>query len=117
MRKQAHQCADFGFGTLPILGAEGVKGQVLDADFAGGLEGGFDGFGSGAVPFDPRFAAVCRPATVAIHDDGDVLRDRFFRIECSHVRMVRDQRMMVCSRAGPTPTMLTFVSVSSSIRA
>ena len=62
-------------GTVPVLGGEGVERQVLHAqpgafggDFLYRVESGL--VAEGAVQ-----STVCSPAPVAVHDDGNVLRD------------------------------------------
>jgi len=72
--QQPHQFADFACGPRPVLGAEGEDGDDLDADFAGGADRASHRLDAAPVALDPRHAACRRPAPVAIHDDGDVVR-------------------------------------------
>src|SRR5699024_10324485 len=72
--EQAHQRAYFFLRTLPVLAGEGEQGQRLHA-FA---QAGFDHFAhrlaASIVAEAARAMPRLRPASVAIHDDGDVAR-------------------------------------------
>src|SRR5439155_18685642 len=71
-----HQCENFVLGPLPILGREGVEGEVLDLQLAARFDAGADCVGAFLVAFDPCQATLGSPATVTIHDDRDVARGR-----------------------------------------
>ena len=61
-------------GTLPVLDGERVQRQDLDAEPGGRLDDVADRFDAGAMALDPRQVSLRGPAAVAVHDDGDVLR-------------------------------------------
>ena len=72
LRKKMHEKVYLGLRTRPVLGREGVHGQVFQTDL---LAVG----GDGAEVLRPRGvaggagqAALFGPAAVAVHDDGDV---------------------------------------------
>jgi len=60
------------------------------------------------VAFDPRQATLPGPATVAIHDDGNVSRSDFWRRH--------PQSMIVSARVGPTLMIVSFAPVNAEIR-
>ena len=72
--QQGHEEVEFRLGALPVLAAEAVERELADAEPAAFLDGGADAVGAAGVAFDARQAALLRPAAVAVHDDGDVLR-------------------------------------------
>ena len=76
--QQAHQEIDFAAGTLlPVLFRKRVQGQPGNPDARSGLDRRAHGCDSGAVSGHARQVAAFRPATVAVHDDGDVFREPF----------------------------------------
>ena len=72
--QQAPKGFDFGAGALPVLDRERIKGEDADAQAGAGFHGGAHRPDSGLVSGDARQAAAGGPATVAIHDNGDVRR-------------------------------------------
>lgn len=70
--KVFHEHGDFVFGTNPVFHREGVESQPGDVELATGFDNGADGVYPIAMAFDARKAALFCPATVAIHDDGNV---------------------------------------------
>ena len=74
--QQAHQVGDLLGRTAPVLGREAVDGQVADAEIAGGAHGAADRLDAAPMALEPRQPALGRPAAVAVHDDGDMRRDR-----------------------------------------
>src|SRR5712691_5602003 len=72
--EQPHQRGDLGRGTLPVLLREGEQREHLHP----GLERAFDRLAHRLHPRPvaqrPGQAALARPATVAVHDDGHVAR-------------------------------------------
>src|SRR5690606_28811632 len=62
----------FRLGAAPVLGAEGVDGQVLDAMVGEAFDHAADVFGAGAMAGGAGEAPLACPAPIAIHDDGDV---------------------------------------------
>jgi hypothetical protein len=67
-----HEEFDFGFGAAPVFDGEGVEGESFDVEAGAGFDGGAGGLCTGAVSGDAREMTLLRPATVAVHDDGDV---------------------------------------------
>src|SRR6185437_7370860 len=70
--QEQHERVDLFFGARPILFAERIEGERLEAEAARHTDGAPDRGRSLAVPVGPRAAAGLRPAAVAIHDDTDV---------------------------------------------
>ena len=70
---ERHQCFDFGGRAIPVLGREGVEGQVFDTQPCG--------FGGNLLHRLHSLGVSCRawqsfllcPSSVSIHDDGHVL--------------------------------------------
>jgi hypothetical protein len=58
--------------AAPVLGREGVDGQVGDAELDAGGDDPAQILDARAVPGQPRQPARQGPAAVAVHDDGDV---------------------------------------------
>ena len=61
--------------TLPVLDGERVQRQHLDAEARRSLDDFAHRFDAGAVAFDARQMSLRGPATVAVHDHGDVGRE------------------------------------------
>ena len=72
--EQAHEAGNFFLGALPVFCAEGEQAQVRHTQFGAGLDDVTHLLGPSSMPQRCRHEAVLGPATVAIHDDGDVLR-------------------------------------------
>ena len=72
--QQHHQRRDLGDRTLPVLDRERVERQDADAEPGRALDDLAHRLDAGAVPLDPRQVPLRRPAAVAVHDDGEVLR-------------------------------------------
>jgi hypothetical protein len=70
--EQFHQGVDFPFRTAPVLAGKRKQGQRLHLGTGGKGHGLTHGFHARLVPGNPHLAAVLGPATIAIHDDGDV---------------------------------------------
>ncbi len=75
LHEQAHQQRDLFGRTAPVLGTEREQRQVTHARAPAGLDHAPDGLHALGMPGSARQQAPRRPATVAIHDDGDVLGD------------------------------------------
>ena len=75
--QQAHQKIDFGLRAAPVFQREGVEGEARELQACAGFDDFAGGFHSGAMAGDARQMALLRPAAVAVHDDGDVLRQMF----------------------------------------
>jgi len=72
--QKAHQTADLFFGAAPVLGREGIEGQVLDAGIGSRADDTSQVLRAGSVPGQARQTALFRPATIPIHDDADMHR-------------------------------------------
>src|SRR5690606_414234 len=72
--EQRHQRGDLGGGTLPVFDGERVQRQYLDAQPGTGFDDLTHGARARPVTFHPRQVTLTGPATVAVHDDGDVCR-------------------------------------------
>ena len=74
--EQLHQEADLGLGAAQVVfEREGVEGEPGQVDAGGGLDDELDGLGALLVAEEALEGALAGPAAVAVHDDGDVLRD------------------------------------------
>jgi len=72
--QQLHQRGDLRPGPLPVLDREGIQGQDADAQPRRGLHGLAHRVDARPVALHPRQVTHRRPAAVAVHADGDVLR-------------------------------------------
>ena len=72
--EQVHEAGDFFFGALPVFGAEGEEAEVGDAHFGAAFDDVTHALGTRRMAQGRRHEALFGPTTVAIHDDGDVLR-------------------------------------------
>ena len=73
--QQTHEEVDFGLGTAQIvLEREGVERQPRQVDARGRLDHVLDRLGALLMPEKAPEAALACPASVAVHDDGYVLR-------------------------------------------
>ena len=66
---------NFFAGSTPVLGGERPQCEVPDSEFAGSLGDPPDILGTGFVSLKSRHATLTGPATVSVHNDGDVLRN------------------------------------------
>ena len=64
--------------------------RIADAEIAGRAHGAAQRFDAAPMALDARQAARRRPASVAVHDDGDMAR---------HVELVADCGMKLCGLA------------------
>ena len=71
-----HQRVHFIFGPVPVLGRKSVEREIFDADFARRADDFARGIRAAPMTLDARQTMLLRPAAVAVHDDGDVLRQR-----------------------------------------
>ena len=76
--EQIHQSHDFFFGALPILGREGIDGEEANARVARRANELAHRRDAGLVTLQAIKRALFRPAAIAVHDDGDMLRHRVF---------------------------------------
>jgi hypothetical protein len=74
VHQQAHQGRHLFGGAFPVLGGEGVKGQVFDAQPCRFLGYGVYRLCASLMPVRTSHAALLRPPPVAVHDNGDVRR-------------------------------------------
>ena len=74
LAEQAHQRVDLALGARPVLLAEGVERERLDAEPAADADDAPHRGAPGLVPGLARLAARLGPAAVAVHDDADVAR-------------------------------------------
>src|SRR5829696_8602449 len=89
LEKERHQGVHLVLRASPVLGREGVEGERLYADPAGGLEQRGEDLDAGAVARGARKAAALGPAPVAVHDHGDVARGAAFFHACEDARLGR----------------------------
>ena len=75
VEQEGHEGGYLVGGTIPVLGREGVKGQVADAEACSFFGDDVYGFGASLVAEAALLALLFGPASVAIHDDGYMLRD------------------------------------------
>src|SRR5258705_3205548 len=74
--EQAHEHRDLVGRAAPVLGRERVEGQVAEAQRRGGANDRASRLHALVVSGHARQAAMGRPASVAVHDDGDMLGNR-----------------------------------------
>ena len=72
--KECEEPSDLSIITTPVLSAKGVDGEVGDAEFRRARNDATKCFGAGGMSIKLIATLRTRPATVAIHDDGDVAR-------------------------------------------
>ncbi len=77
-RQILHQSIDFVLRPIPIFHGKGVKRQIFDPGFTGRANNSANGFDAIAMAFNAWKMAGFGPATVPVHDDGDVRRRRRF---------------------------------------
>ena len=76
--EEFHEAVDFLLRTVPVLGAEGVKGQVFDTAGHSGLHGLADG-GHGVLVAEDALVGFCRGLRVSYYRFVSMLDDY-----CSH---------------------------------
>ena len=84
--EQIHETAHFFRGAIPGLRGEGVERERGQAELAGGAGDRANAVRALAVAFEPGKGAHLRPASVAVHDDADVARQRPSRNLTAQVR-------------------------------
>src|SRR5581483_5072900 len=72
--QDVHQAAHFRLRAAPVFRGEGVDGQDFDAELAAGAQNTAQILHACLVPGQPGHPARLRPPSVAIHDDGKVVR-------------------------------------------
>ena len=73
LQKEVHEGADLLFRTKPVFNGKGIEGEAADPDPAAGFRDDPDGFGSLPVSQDSAHGMALGPASVAVHDDCDML--------------------------------------------
>jgi hypothetical protein len=119
--EQAHQQRHFVCRTAPVLRAEREQGQIFDTALNAGFHDipyCFDAF---SMPRHTRHETLGRPATVAIHDDGDMagyrrnIRYRLRRADMRHV-WTKIKLRQVVGKTGIKPSTALFPSRRSVYR-
>ena len=72
LAEQAHERVDLAGGARPVLLAEGVERERVEAEAAADPDDAAHRGAPGLVPGLARLAARLGPAAVAVHDDADV---------------------------------------------
>jgi hypothetical protein len=70
---ELHQPAYFVGRATPILGGEGVDGQISDAKLAGIEENPTESFVTFSVSEQATKSLFASPPAIAVHDDGHML--------------------------------------------
>jgi hypothetical protein len=60
--------------SFPIFGAEAIEGELADAEPAAFFDGAANTGDALQMPVNALLAALLGPAAIAIHDDGDMVR-------------------------------------------
>ena len=74
LAQQPHQEVHFGFRAAPVLEREGVEREARYFQPGARIYHLARGLHPGAVPCYARQVAALRPAAIAVHDDGEMLR-------------------------------------------
>jgi hypothetical protein len=72
--KKGEEPSDLSVITPPVLPAEGVDGEVGDAELCSTRNDATEGFGTSGMSVKLIATLRTRPTAVAIHDDGNVAR-------------------------------------------
>jgi len=87
-----YQSLHFCRRAFPVLRRESVDCKILDSVFRGGFNDAAQVINTSSVSCHARQSARARPTTVAIHNDGNVLRDFLWkfnlRFVCHRLREV-----------------------------
>jgi hypothetical protein len=65
------------FGTLPVFGTEGIEGKPVNPPFSGAVKNSTDCLDSLAVSLNAGKPPNLSPATIPVHNKGDMARDLF----------------------------------------
>jgi len=68
-----HEAGDFRFGTLPVLGREGVERDGFDLKTRTRVDDRLNRFRPGTMPEDTRLGPLLCPAAIAVHYHGNVV--------------------------------------------
>ena len=72
--QQRHQPRDFGEWSVPVLGGESIQSQVRHTEFGAGFGDLAHRLDGALMAEDTLLAAFLGPTSVAVHNDGNVLR-------------------------------------------
>ena len=72
LAKELHKEFDFGSGAAPVFHGESIEGERFDVKTRASFDGGARGFRACAMSGDTGQMTLLCPATVAVHDHGDV---------------------------------------------
>jgi hypothetical protein len=72
LAKERHEEVEFVAWAFPVFAREAIESELGDAEAAAFFDGLADTLDAACMPLDPAEALSLSPATVAIHDDGDV---------------------------------------------
>jgi hypothetical protein len=73
LTQEAHQEIDFRFRAAPVFHGEGVESESGDIESGASFDYGSRGLDAGAMTRNSRQVTALRPASVAVHNYGDVL--------------------------------------------
>lgn len=90
--KKGHEEFDFGLGAAPVFDREGVESERFDVEASTGFDGGAGGLRAGAMTGDAREMTLLGPASVAVHDDGNVARKALEVEFCEETRLLGGDR-------------------------
>ena len=76
--EQVHQTHDFFFGTFPVFRRERINGKEANARVARRANELANRRNASLVAFQAIERTLFRPAAIAVHDDGDMLRHGVF---------------------------------------
>lgn len=71
--EEGHEQGEFAWGAFPVFAGEAVEGELPESEPGGFFDHAADRLDTAAVTFDAWETSALGPASVAIHDDGDVL--------------------------------------------
>ena len=77
--QKSHEKIHFALGTLlPVFFRERIQRKRRDSNPGSGLDGGAHGCYTSAMSGHARQMTAARPASVPVHDDGDVFWEPFW---------------------------------------
>ena len=74
---ETHEPADLLGGALPVLGGKCIDAQIGNTHFDGSLDDIEEGILATCVTVSTLKTSLLGPTSIAVHDDGDVLGDKF----------------------------------------
>ena len=75
LAQQTHEEINFSFRAAPILHRKRIQGEGRDIEPSARFNDRPSRLHTSTVPRDSRQVAPLRPAPIAVHDHGDVLRE------------------------------------------